>query len=161
MTKSVANKNHDTILQCCLVKNLVRDLFMGKNNGTKLLVLPLLFLNPQSLHISLEFKNLFEVLSFLEEDSICLLVDLWIIQSFYIVFLELLQGSSCQTCVRHGCRWLVHWRCDSQKDLLSPGDPAWAQRETPAERVTATARQSPLPAFAIATRKNSSVSDTW
>lgn len=65
MTKSVVNKNHDTILQCCLVKNLVRDLFMGENNGTKLLVLPLLFFNPQSLHISLEFKNLFEVLSFL------------------------------------------------------------------------------------------------
>lgn len=65
MTKSVVNKNHDTILQCCLVKNLVRDLFMGENNGTKLLVLPLLFFNPQSLHISLEFKNLFEVLSLL------------------------------------------------------------------------------------------------
>lgn len=65
MTKSVVNKNHYTILQCCLVKNLVRDLFMGENNGTKLLVLPLLFFNPQSLHISLEFKNLFEVLSFL------------------------------------------------------------------------------------------------
>lgn len=52
-------------MQCCLVKSLVRDLFVGKNNGIKLIVLSLLSLNPQSSHISLEFKNLFEAVSFL------------------------------------------------------------------------------------------------
>lgn len=73
---------------------------------------------------------------------------------------EPLQGLCYQTWVLHGCRRFVHGRGDPQEDLLSPGDPAWGRRETPAHWVAAAAGQGPLPAFPIATREDISVTDT-
>lgn len=113
-----------------------------------------------SLRIAIFHKN--QMLHLLCTHFLCT-CGLFRAHSLYIMLCalpELLEGLCYQTWVLHWCRRLVHgWR-DPQEDLLSPGDPAWGRREASTHWVTAAARQGPLPAFPIATREDSSVTDT-
>lgn len=95
-----------------------------------------LFCQPSGVR-SREFKNSY----FPQESNVppalySFSMHLWIIQIVFTVHpalpcLGLLEGLCYQTWVLHGCRRLVHGRRDPQEDLLSPGDPAWGQRQTP------------------------------